>query len=199
LIENILLGVSGNLLAFPVASGMEEQALRALNLKPWISRDELITDDYVEQILSFPTRGIFAEAKLGHCNASELIDPTRFWDWQTSPIPDDAPAIAPIETGTRNAPMQGTTPTAFPPSLINIVNPTNLPDPTGLAAGASVLGALGPFRDMSGMKELGAYLQDAVQQRHATRFTRHETRWHRCAHEPDRRLGRTHTRSENQI
>jgi hypothetical protein len=31
---------------------------------------DLPSDDYIEQLLSFPTRGVFAEAKLGHYNAS---------------------------------------------------------------------------------------------------------------------------------
>ncbi|KAH7123899.1 hypothetical protein B0J11DRAFT_580655 [Dendryphion nanum] len=48
-------------------------------------------DTYVEQLISLPTRGVFAEAKLGHCNANEIIDDTRFWDWQKSPIPYQAP------------------------------------------------------------------------------------------------------------
>ena len=38
--------------------------------------------------MSLPTRGVFGEAKLGHCNASEELDDTKFWNWQTSPIPN---------------------------------------------------------------------------------------------------------------
>ena len=43
--------------------------------------------------------------------------------------------------------------------MVNVVNPQSLPDPTGLNAAAGVLSALGPFRDMSGIKELGSFLQ----------------------------------------
>jgi hypothetical protein len=159
LVENRLVDMVGDLLAFPLATGMEGAAAKALHLEPWKGRDDLVNDDYVEQLLSIPTRGVFAEAKLGHCNASELIDPTRFWDWQISPIPDDAPSIVPVDTGTRAKAPEGTTPTAFPGSLVNIVNPPALPDPTGFGAAGGILSALGPFRDMSGMKELGSFLQ----------------------------------------
>jgi len=102
---------------------------------------------------------MFAEAKLGHCNASEVIDPSRFWDWQSSPIPDDAPEIAPTSTDSRAQQPSGTTPTGFPPSMVNIVSPTVAPDPTGFATAAGVLQALGPFKDMSGMQQLAHYLE----------------------------------------
>jgi len=48
--------------------------------------------------------------------------------------------------------------TPFPTPVVNIVNPQSLPDPSGFNAASGVLAALGPFRDMSGIKELGPYL-----------------------------------------
>ncbi len=51
----------------------------------------------VERLITLPTRGVFAEAKLSHCNASEEIDNTRFWKWDEHPIPHMAPEIAPIQ------------------------------------------------------------------------------------------------------
>ncbi|HEX5295575.1 MAG TPA: hypothetical protein VFW50_01080 [Streptosporangiaceae bacterium] len=158
-VENTLVGVTDDSIALPIASGMESRIIGDLGIGRELETFDLPSDDYVEQLLSFPTRGVFAEAKLGHCNASELIDPTRFWDWQSSPIPDDAPQISPVSTDSRAQQPSGLAPTPFPQSLVNIVNPSALPDPTGLAAAAGVMSALGPFRDMSGMQQLGAYLQ----------------------------------------
>jgi hypothetical protein len=49
-----------------------------------------------ERLISMPTRGVFAEGKLGHCNISEEIDNTRFWKWDEHPIPIQAPDINPV-------------------------------------------------------------------------------------------------------
>jgi hypothetical protein len=159
LVDNVVLDVDGEYVIMPVSAG----ASKALD-KVFGTRDLGMTREpyleYVEQIVTVPARGVFAEAKLGHCNASEPIDPTRFWDWQTSPIPDDAPDIAPVSTDSRyQDPTKALASTPFPSSLVNIVTPQALPDPTGLNAAAGVMSALGPFRDMSGIKELGPYLE----------------------------------------
>lgn len=113
-----------------------------------------------ERLISFPTRGVFAEAKLGHCNASEEIDNSRFWDWQTSPIPHLAPEIAPVQPVTPQ-PIEpgGLQPTQFPASLLNIVNPPNAPDPQGLTATLAALATANIFRDMSGRAELADLLK----------------------------------------
>lgn len=37
-------------------------------------------------IISMPTKGMIGEAVLGQTNVSEVIDLTRFWNWQDSPI-----------------------------------------------------------------------------------------------------------------
>src|SRR5205823_2949055 len=44
--------------------------------------------------VSLPTRGVFAEAVMGACNACEQIDDTRFWRWGDAPI-DEPPSIEP--------------------------------------------------------------------------------------------------------
>lgn len=158
LVENTIYDFADGYAVMPVVPGAETALIRPFDDKDIIKPP--IFTEYIEQIITVPARGVFAEAKLGHCNASEVIDPTRFWDWQTSPIPDDAPDIAPTSTDSRfQDPTKGLAPTPFPQSIVNIVNPQSLPDPTGLNAAAGVTSALGPFRDMSGMKELGPFLQ----------------------------------------
>ena len=160
LVENKLLSFEGGYAVMPITSGAEDTVGSAFKIKD-IQHAQLPYNEFVEQILTLPARGVFAEAKLGHCNASEIIDPTRFWDWQTSPIPDQAPAIAPASTDSRfQDPTKSLTPTAFPTSLVNIVNPQSLPDPSGFGAASGILSALGPFRDMSGIKELAPFLQN---------------------------------------
>ena len=161
LIENKAVEISGNWVAFPVApGGGGEYPVQILeNLFKWSDRDPAsASDPYVEQLLSLPTRGVFAEAKLGHCNANEIIDNTRFWDWQKSPIPYQAPEITGVDAGSRSQPPTGLNPTLFPQSLVNIVSPQAVPDPTGLADALKVLGTPNIFRDQSGAQQVGTLL-----------------------------------------
>jgi hypothetical protein len=66
-----------------------------------------------ERLITLPTRGVFAEGKLGHCNISEEIDNTRFWKWEEHPIPIEAPGINPV-TPIQPQPQQVTaTPTTI--------------------------------------------------------------------------------------
>jgi len=112
-----------------------------------------------ERLISMPSRGVFAEGKLGHCNISEEIDNTRFWDWQSSPIPVTAPDISAVTPITPQPQGTDVTPTPLPASLLNIVNPSPAPDPTGLAAALSMLGTPNIFRDMSGRAEVADLLK----------------------------------------
>ncbi len=91
-----------------------------------------------ERLITMPTRGVFAEGKLGHCSVAEEIDNTRFWKWEEHPIPIEAPEIAPVTPITPQPQQTEVAPTAFPQSLVNIVNPTAAPDPTGLSAALQV-------------------------------------------------------------
>jgi hypothetical protein len=86
------------------------------------------------------------------------MDPNRFWDWQKSPIEFTPPDITGVSAASRALPPQGLTPTAFPQSVLNIVNPGALPDPTGLANALKDLGTPGIFRDQSGLQETGTML-----------------------------------------
>lgn len=112
-----------------------------------------------ERLVTLPTRGVFAEGKLGHCNVSEVIDETRFWRWDEHGIPIQAPDIAPTQMVTPQPQAVATSPTPFPQSLLNIVNPTAAPDPTGLAAALTLLSTPNIFRDMSGRQEVADLLK----------------------------------------
>ncbi|WP_067469881.1 hypothetical protein [Nocardia amamiensis] len=112
-----------------------------------------------ERLITMPTRGVFAEGKLGHCNIAEEIDNTRFWKWEEHPIPIQAPDIAPVTPTTPNPTPTTPTPTQFPQSLVNVVSPTAAPDPVGLAAALQLLGTPDIFRDMSGRAEVADLLK----------------------------------------
>ena len=151
LIENRPIEVFGSSVVFPSNLAIPEDQ------KPnWLREGEV--QARAEKLITLPTRGVFGEAKLGHCNASEEIDNTRFWDWQTSPIPEQAPEIQPVSTESRNV-IQKLEGSALPGSLVNIVNPSNLPDPTGLGDALKLLATANLFRDMSGRAETADLLK----------------------------------------
>jgi hypothetical protein len=102
------------------------------------------------RLVSLPSGGVFAEAVLGRSNSAEVLDITRFWNWQDSPIPIQPPEVAPVSTGSRAAP-EDLKPGQLGAPVLNISSPSALPDPSGLAA---ILGAIANgnmFRDMSGL------------------------------------------------
>ena len=152
-IENRPLEVLTDYVAFPTTDTHIRQAILELSNKA----DDL--DALHERLVALPTRGVFAEAKLGNCNASEFIDDTRFWDWQKSLIPHMAPEIAAVQPVTPQSQPLNITPTNFPSPIVNITNPPNAPDPSGLADVLKVLGTPNIFRDMSGREEVADLLK----------------------------------------
>lgn len=93
---------------------------------------------------------MFAEAVLGRSNSAEKLDITRFWNWQDSPIPLAPTEIAPISAGSR-AQGENLTPGQLGAPVLNITNPTTLPDPAGVGAAFTALAQSQLFRDMSGL------------------------------------------------
>ncbi|KAL8950084.1 MAG: hypothetical protein Q9222_003868, partial [Ikaeria aurantiellina] len=117
-----------------------------------------------QRLLSLPARGLFAEAKLGHCNVAEEIDDTRFWRWDEHPLPNTAPEISPVQVVLpENRPIEGLDPTKFPAPVINIQQPQALPEPTGAAAALKAIVTSDAFRDMSGAKQVQAMLHDLTE------------------------------------
>jgi uncharacterized membrane protein YgcG len=133
------------------AGGAADATARAAWRK-WLA-DKGVTfgpDASSEHLVPVPTGGVFAEAVLGRSNAAEKLDATRFWNWQDSPIPLQPPEIAAISMDSRAQPAD-VRPGELGAPVLNIVNPTSLPDPTGIGA---ILGAVqngNMFRDMSGL------------------------------------------------
>ena len=127
----------------------------------WVTRHA----DYrstVEDLVPLPSGGVFAEAVLGRANSAEKLDITRFWNWQDSPIPLQAPDIAALQAGSR-ARDDTTTPSGFAAPVVAFNNPPSLPDPAGLSG---VLGAVANgnlFRDMSGSAVTQALALAALQ------------------------------------
>lgn len=108
-----------------------------------------------------PSGGVFAEAILGRSNSAEKLDITRFWNWQDSPIPIQAPDIAPLSTDSRLPPTEIETGKVSSPT-IGIVNPPPVPDPSGTSAVLNAVANGNMFRDMSGLAASIAANQTAL-------------------------------------
>lgn len=148
LIINRPIDVWGDYLVFPASKDLSDGKHPDKDMQ---SKDE--------RLITLPTQGVFADAKLGHCNVSEVIDDTRFWDWQISPIPDDAPQIDGLNINESRNQDVNTNPTSFPSAIVNIQQPSNAPDPTGLQNALNLLGQKDIFRNMSMSNEVEDLLE----------------------------------------
>lgn len=126
------------------------------------SRGLTLGDQPDQRLIPIPTGGVFAEAVLGRSNAAEKLDLTRFWNWQDSPIPFAPPEISPVGTGSRGE-TEDLKPGQLGPPVLNILNPTSLPDPAGLGAAFNALSSIN-FRDMSGLAGTQALVQAAMKE-----------------------------------
>jgi hypothetical protein len=109
-----------------------------------------------DSIVTLPTRGLFAEAQIGHCNACEARDAMRMSDWTEMTV-EEPPAITGVQPGPGGQ-IPSLAQAQLPQSVIQIAQPPAAPDPTGLANALAVLRTAGIFRDMSGLSEASALL-----------------------------------------
>ena len=144
------LAISGNYVAFPYNGPLAR----------WEDSTDEIPTAPVEDIVTLPTRGLFAEAQMGHCNSCEKRDVTRMWDWteMTAETPPDISGISPGPKGT----APSITPGQLPGNVIQITTPQAAPDPTGLANALNVLKTPDIFRDMAGLDDVSKLLGEMV-------------------------------------
>jgi hypothetical protein len=144
LVENRIVAHIGDEFAFPLTEAGDRIILRLFELDE-ADRPQSI-GIVVEDLVSLPTRGVFAEGKLGHCSTGEKIDNTRFWDFQISPLPGEAPQISALDTSSRFQAPADRSATALPDSVLKLIEPPDAPNPAGLAKVFEVLGKEGLFR-----------------------------------------------------
>jgi hypothetical protein len=127
----------------------------------WLKDHGISLSKVNTELVPLPSGGVFAEAVLGRYNGAEKLDMTRFWNWQDSPIPIVAPEIAPVEMTSRGA-TDDLKPGQLGAPVVSIVNPTSLPEPTGLAAALQAIQNGNMFRDMSGLAATMGLTQAAL-------------------------------------
>src|SRR5262249_27965662 len=91
-VDNTLIGIVGNSLVMPVARGNHLDPTFRLASNATLLQNYDPQSPAPPARVSLPTRGVFAEAVMGDCNACEEIDDTRFWRWDEVPI-DEPPAL----------------------------------------------------------------------------------------------------------
>lgn len=148
-IDSKPIAVSGNYVAFVYDGPM-----------PSMADDDVVKLEPRESIVTLPTRGLFAEAQLGHCTSCEQRDVTRMWDW-TEMTTEEPPGITGIQPGPQGQ-IPNITPSQLPSSVIQIAPAPTAPDPAGLAAALTLLGTSNVFRDMSGLDEASELLGKLV-------------------------------------
>src|SRR5262249_54063376 len=111
--------VAGNYVAFPFTYEADQA------WKTWKAQEAAAAVPQVS-LVPLPTGGVFAEAVLGEFNAAEKLDPTRFWKWQESPIPNLAPEIAPVQQGRETRISPPGVP-ALPDAVLSLQQPLALP------------------------------------------------------------------------
>lgn len=159
-VKNELVGISGNSLIMPVAPGYKidrtfivEQPIEG----PAVEIDLLEHYKPLTPIppyrISIPSRGIFAEAVQGACDACEKVKENSSQDWdkfRTDEPTDINPVTVPVPTVTdwRAAFRE------FASPLVSIQNAPAAPAPgAGLAGVSDVLGKSDAFRDITGLDQ----------------------------------------------
>ena len=136
LVENEPLGVVGNSVAF-----------RLLDQDQLDDYEEVTEDDLrSSKLVSLPTRGVYAETLLSHCNATEIRDLDRM-PTERSRCRTEAPDITGVSPGSRQSEEQ-LQPTV-PQSTLSLQQPPSAPQPTGLSQALQLLSTPDIFRDMS--------------------------------------------------
>jgi hypothetical protein len=148
-VDNSLIGIVGNSLVMPVALGN--------HLDPQFRLADGVTllEQYDPQSpappsrISLPTRGVFAEAVMGDCNACEEVDDTRFWRWDEVPI-DEPPALDVAALASRRSEPAYGSATPFPTPIVGMQTPQQAPEAAGVKAALDAL-AKSAFTDITGL------------------------------------------------
>lgn len=164
-VKNEVVSVAGNALVMPVAPGYRVSG----SFISVVDDSEPVPTllDHYKPItpvppyrISVPSKGVFAEAVQGACNACEKIETDRLQDWNRYPIGNEPPAINAV-----NVPTPGVTDWRaafkdFAAPIVNVQNAPSAPAPgAGLAGLAELLGKSGVFKDITG---LDANQQNAI-------------------------------------
>ena len=157
-VKNELITVVGNSLVFPVAAGyrVSDSYIREDTAEGDTEKVTLL--DHYKPLtpippyrISLPTRGVFAEAVQGACDACEKEKEKSSQDW-TKFTTDEPTPIATVQPPVPTITDWKAAWKDFAPPLINIQNAPATPEPgAGLTGLTELLGKSGVFKDITGL------------------------------------------------
>lgn len=170
-VGNLLAGMSDT----PLAMSGNHLAFRYTGSKLPAAARESLPDSIAkltpkESILTLPTRGIFAEAHMGHCNAAEKRDITRLWNFDELPV-SLLPNIETLTAGPKGS-YQGLTPDAMGASSLGIQGTPDLPAPgEAIAKALELLAKPDIFRDQSTREQVAEVMGKLIESAQPPKLT----------------------------
>lgn len=159
-VKNELIGISGNSLIMPVAPGYKVD--RSFIVEQPIEGPVTITNlfDHYKPLtpiapyrISIPSKGVFAEAVMGACDACEKVKDNTSQDWEKFKT-DEPTSINPVTVPVPTVTDWKAAFKDFATPMVNIQNAPATPAPgAGLAAATELLGQSGVFKDITGLDQ----------------------------------------------
>lgn len=156
-VKNKLIGIAGNSLIFPVAAGVKiDRSYIVVTHDNEETRISLF--DHFRPLtppepyrISVPTRGVYAEAIQGACDACESEKDNSSQNWEKFRTDEPTP-IAPLTVPTPSPTDWKAAFKDFAPPIVNIQNAPSEPAPgVGLSNVGALLGSSNLFRDVTGL------------------------------------------------
>ena len=159
-VKNELIGIAGNSLIMPVAPGYKVDRTYVVQKPVEGTADEIDLLDYYKPLtpippyrISVPSKGVFAEAVQGACDACEKVKDNTSQDW-TKFTTDEPTAINPVTTPVPTVTDWKAAFKDFATPMINIQNAPATPTPgAGLSGVSDLLGKSGIFNDVTGLDQ----------------------------------------------
>lgn len=159
-VKNELVTITGNAMVFPVAAGYKvSQSYITETAADGAEEDVSLMDHYQPLTpvppyrISVPSRGVFAEAVQGSCNACEKVETDRLQDWKRFPNTDEPTAFLPVQAPTPAVTDWKAAFNDFTAPLVSIQAAPAAPAPgAGLAGLSALLGKGDSFRDITGLE-----------------------------------------------
>jgi hypothetical protein len=157
-VKNDVIAVAGNSIVMPVAPGYRVSGAFVQVKKDEEEPTVTLLDHYQPLTpvppyrISVPSKGVFAEAVQGACNACEKIETERLQDWNRYPIGDEPTAISAVTPPTPTVTDWRAAFKDFAGPIVNVQNAPAAPAPgAGLAGLSDLLGKAGIFKDITGL------------------------------------------------
>lgn len=159
-VKNDLMGISGNALIMPVAPGYKVDRSFVIEQPIEGPATAINLFDHYKPLtpippyrISIPSKGVFAEAVQGACDACEKVKDNTSQDWDKFKT-DEPTAINPVTVPVPTVTDWKAAFKDFATPIVNIQNAPPTPAPgAGLAAATELLGKSGIFKDITGLDQ----------------------------------------------